>query len=309
MTTIHTIEDLIRILDERPEWNEALRVRMLSRELLNLPQAFAEFAENTERRLAALESALAEFIDSTNRRLAALEEGQARLEGGQAELREGQARLEGGQAELREGQARLEGGQAELREGQARLEGGQAELREGQARLEGGQAELREGQARLEGGQAELREGQARLENDAAPLKAAHARNGALRITRRIARTLNCWQIRLVEGGEILDAAGATAIAGIPRNELDSFELADIIIEAEHRDSGETCYVAVEVSYTASRRDTDRAIRNAGFLTRFTGRPAYPVIVSQRVRPDIEPLIESGGVNWLELPSEALETD
>ena len=323
MTTIHTIEDLIRILDERPEWNEALRVRMLSRELLNLPQAFAEFAENTERRLAALESALAEFIDSTNRRLAALEEGQARLEGGQAELREGQARLEGGQAELREGQTRLEGGQAELREGQtrleggqaelregqARLEGGQAELREGQARLEGGQAELREGQARLEGGQAELREGQARLENDAAPLKAAHARNGALRITRRIARTLNCWQIRLVEGGEILDAAGATAIAGIPRNELDSFELADIIIEAEHRDSGETCYVAVEVSYTASRRDTDRAIRNAGFLTRFTGRPAYPVIVSQRVRPDIEPLIESGGVNWLELPSEALETD
>ena len=25
MTTVNTIEDLIRILDERPEWNEALR--------------------------------------------------------------------------------------------------------------------------------------------------------------------------------------------------------------------------------------------------------------------------------------------
>lgn len=122
MTTIHTIEDLIRILDERPEWNEALRSRMLSRELLNLPQAFAQFAENTERRLAVLETTLAEFIASTNQRLAA---------------------------------------------------------------LEGGQAELREGQARLEAGQA-------RIENDLAPLKAAHARNGALRITRRIARAVNC---------------------------------------------------------------------------------------------------------------------
>ena len=78
MTTINTIEDLIRVLDERPEWNEALRSRMLSRELLNLPQAFAEFAERTERRLAVLETTLAEFIASTNQRLASLEEGQAR---------------------------------------------------------------------------------------------------------------------------------------------------------------------------------------------------------------------------------------
>ena len=68
MTTINTIEDLVRILDERPEWNEALRARMLSRELLNLPQAFAEFAKNAERRLAALETTLADFMAGTERR-------------------------------------------------------------------------------------------------------------------------------------------------------------------------------------------------------------------------------------------------
>ena len=64
MTTINTIEDLVRILDERPEWNEALRARMLSRELLDLPQAFAEFAKNAERRLAVLETTLADFMAS-----------------------------------------------------------------------------------------------------------------------------------------------------------------------------------------------------------------------------------------------------
>ena len=61
MTTVNTIEDLVRILDERPEWNEALRARVLSRELLNLPQTLADFAESTERRLTALEATQAEM--------------------------------------------------------------------------------------------------------------------------------------------------------------------------------------------------------------------------------------------------------
>lgn len=246
MTTINTIEDLIQILDEHPEWNEALRARMLSRELLNLPQAFAEFAERTERRLAVLETTLAEFIASTNLRLAALEEGQARLEEGQARLEERQARLE---------------------------------------------------------------EGQVRIENDMSPLKAAHARNGALRITRRIARIMNCRQVRLLEAGEILDWLDTADTTGIPPNELESFENADVIIEAEHRETGETHYIAVEASYTANRRDTDRAIRNAGFISRFTGQPAHPVIAAQRVRPDVEPLIESGRVRWAQILQKELETE
>lgn len=225
MTTINTIEDLIQILDEHPEWNEALRVRMLSRELLNLPQAFAEFAERTERRLAVLETTLAEFIASTNQRLAALEEGQVRIE------------------------------------------------------------------------------------NDMSPLKAAHARNGALRITRRIARIMNCRQVRLLEAGEILDWLDTADTAGVPPNELESFENADVIIEAEHRETGETHYIAVEASYTANRRDTDRAIRNAGFISRFTGQPAHAIVAAQRVRPDIEPLIESGEVRWAQILQKELETD
>ena len=38
MTTINDIDDLVRVLDENPEWVEALRVRLLTRELLELPQ-------------------------------------------------------------------------------------------------------------------------------------------------------------------------------------------------------------------------------------------------------------------------------
>ena len=56
MTTINTIEDLIRLLDENPEWVEALRVRLLTRELIELPQTFAKFAAATNERLTRLET-------------------------------------------------------------------------------------------------------------------------------------------------------------------------------------------------------------------------------------------------------------
>lgn len=56
MTTINTIEDLIRLLDENPEWVEALRARLLTRELVEMPQTLARFIETTNLRFDALEN-------------------------------------------------------------------------------------------------------------------------------------------------------------------------------------------------------------------------------------------------------------
>ena len=56
MTTINTIEDLIRVLDENPLWVDALRVRLLTRELIELPETFAKFAEVVNQRLTKLET-------------------------------------------------------------------------------------------------------------------------------------------------------------------------------------------------------------------------------------------------------------
>ena len=80
MTTINNIEDLIRVLDERPEWLEAVRSRLLPRALLDLPEEFARFAaearqfvEATDRRFATLETSLEALAESTGRRLTAIE--------------------------------------------------------------------------------------------------------------------------------------------------------------------------------------------------------------------------------------------
>ena len=64
---------------------------------------------------------------------------------------------------------------------------------------------------------------------------------------------------------------------GIARKDEYRFKTAGLIIEARTADA-ERCFVAVEISYTADERDTNRAIRNAGYITRFTGTPTYAVV-------------------------------
>ena len=114
MTTVNTIEDLVQVMDQNPEWVEALRARLLTRELLELPQTVAE---------------LVATVSEVVRRLDGVEQGQASLGERQTQLEERQARLEENQARLTESVARLEASHAELAQ---RL----TELAEAMARME-----------------------------------------------------------------------------------------------------------------------------------------------------------------------------
>ena len=63
MATINTIEDLIQLLDDNPQWVEALRVRLLTRELIELPEKFAAFVEATNQRFDRIEGRLDRLTD------------------------------------------------------------------------------------------------------------------------------------------------------------------------------------------------------------------------------------------------------
>ena len=124
MTTVNDFVDILRIIREQPEWADALRSALLSKELLEMPQTLAEFAKATNQRLATLESDVAD-----------LKAGQARLEEGQAKLGEpGQAKLAretGSQARLEESHARIERAFARLDGDVGNLRGSAYELRVG----------------------------------------------------------------------------------------------------------------------------------------------------------------------------------
>ena len=101
MATVNTIQDLLRLLDENPEWVDALRARLLTQELLELPERFSQFAAEMTEFKATVERFIEstnQFIDSTSKRFDTLEGGQARHESELKALRSDIGVLRGGHA-------------------------------------------------------------------------------------------------------------------------------------------------------------------------------------------------------------------
>ena len=220
MATINTIEDLIQLLDDNPRWLEALRVRLLTRELIELPEKFAAFVEATNQRFD-------------------------------------------------------------------RIEG----------RLDRGDARMDRMERRLD-----------RLTDDVGMLKGAYARDVALREADVIAEDMGLTLVRVLSRDDLRALTPSQGIADIPASHLRSFRLADLVMEVANPD-GETSFVAVEISFTVNGRDTERAVRNAEFLSRFTGRPARAAVAGARLDERIRDRLESEGVFWYELSPESLDVE
>ena len=147
------------------------------------------------------------------------------------------------------------------------------------------------------------------VRQDLRPLKGSYARSGAERDTRRIARIMNCFQIGLLNSDDLYRLLAAIDSDDISRSDRDSFENADIVIVGEHRETGETHYIAVEASFTAHENDTRRAMRNADYLARSTGKLTHAVVASLFVDPSVEWIFASGRVIWHAIDRRYLEAD
>ena len=138
-----------------------------------------------------------------------------------------------------------------------------------------------------------------RYNRDTERIRNADAYASAIREIKLMAGDLGLKYVRTLQREEIhamaLELAQGTRLSG----NLMSFARADTIFVAEQ--NGEECYVPVEVSYTADQRDTDRAIRNAEYLTRLTGVPAFPAVACVNIDNKIQSLIDSGQVHLHEL--------
>lgn len=98
MTTIRDIADFVRIINEQPEWNDTIRGILLGRELLELPQRFAEFVRVTDEnnRLVA-------------ERLGRLETDVAQLQSGVTQLQTDMADMKDWRVETTQRLDRIEG--------------------------------------------------------------------------------------------------------------------------------------------------------------------------------------------------------
>ena len=131
-----------------------------------------------------------------------------------------------------------------------------------------------------------------RMEGDTGTLKGDFARTRTVQDAQGIASDMGLLFFRTLSATNLSQMAETTLLRNVGR----SFRNADLVIEAA--DGTDTRYIAMEVSFTADRRDCDRAIRNAGLITRFTGKPAQAAIASVRNDREAAEAVESGAVYW-----------
>lgn len=236
-----TQEEFLRLLDENAEFRQQVRQRILSQELIELPERFAVFASRVD-----------EFI-----------------------------------TEQRTINAELRVFNAEQRETNAELRAFNAEQRETNARVE----------KRLQS-----------IADDIGMLKG----NVAVRATRDnaeriVEQVLNLHPLTILSRSDLIAMLRPKA-SEIERTWRNSFYQADLVMQCE-ADDGTVHYMAAEASYTADRRDTDRALRNADLLTRCTNAPAHAVVASVRNDHEVQVLVDAGKVHWFQLTNRDLTPD
>ena len=74
MTSINNIEELVRLLDERPEWSEALRTRVLTRDLLDLPATVGQRFTQVDDQFARMSAAIERLAERTDERFNGVDE-------------------------------------------------------------------------------------------------------------------------------------------------------------------------------------------------------------------------------------------
>ena len=234
MTTFNTIEEMVRILDANPELAETLRARLLTRELIELPETLASFIAATTKQFEEIASRFEQIdrrFEQIDRRFDLIDQ-------------------------------------------------------------------------RFDLVDRRFHQ----MEIDMGYLKGSHARTAAIREAELIASEMGMRWVRNVSPGDLLEMVHGADTTGLSAGDTRSFIRADLIIEAT-RENDESCFIAVEVSFTANGRDTERAIRNARWLTNFTGKPSQPAVASMRLDRRIEDAVNAGQVFWYELEPEDMEAE
>ena len=279
MVTISTSEDLLRVLRENPEWKEAVRREILTEELLNLPARFDRFVAKTEQFQSETQQAIGE--------LRQFNEDQRQFNADTKEFIAEQRQFNTDTKEFIADQRQFNEEQRQFNS----ETGGRVD------RLESDVREIRGDVEQLKEDVGQLKNDVRTIRDDLGDLKGFRARDETIQQADGIAILMGFRMVRTLSYGDLVSMTTTADTSGVADGDIQSFRSADLIIEATDA-NGETHYIAMEISYTGDARDTRRAIRNAGLLTRFTGHPAQAAIASIQNVNEIQDTIDSGQVYW-----------
>ena len=142
---------------------------------------------------------------------------------------------------------------------------------------------------------------------DIGQVKGGHARAEVAREAGVIAFDMGLGYVRSVEKLELAAWAQKHSNSGFTTAELRSFRAADLVVQAI--DGSEIVYIAVEISFTADKRDSDRAIRNSAMLEQFTGCQARAVVASVKNDDYVSEQVNKELIHWHPIDQRSLDPD
>ncbi len=292
MATINTLQDLNQALLDNPEWREELRRTLLSAELLALPDTQASLAAEVR-----------EFVAATNRRLGSVEVDIVEIRKDIVEIR----------AEIAEIQKTIVEIQKTIAEMQKDIAVIQKEIIEIRADIIEIRAEIVELRRDLTAMHRITQRQQSDFQNFRGQFAENTTRKKAPSITMSVGSAIGKRLLnkRVLTQADLSNFTKNADISRIPYNHIISFQEADLIIEAYNlQDRDDTCYIAVEASYTCDQDDADRALRHAAILRGFTGKPVYPVVSGVRIHDALKDAVNGGGedsILWHKIDEDELD--
>jgi len=304
-----TLEDIIRALEQHPEWREPLLRALGLDGLLALPNQVAALRQESEQRFTRLEGMLAQLIDIARETLeiqrgtlemvrvliqdvSQMAERQNQFEALMRQMAERQDRLEALMQQMAERQDRFEALLQQVIERQNQFEVLMQQFAAQLLQLTERVSRLEERYEDLSIKYGELADKYSKLADDVGSLKGIvlelKYRERAAAIFGRYLR-----KMRLVPIDELLETL--EAVKPLSEEELDELLLADAIFTAVRATTREPLYLVLEVSYVVDRGDVDRAIRRARILKE-RGFKAVPAVGGEQATEGAKLSAEKGEI-------------
>ena len=287
MAIINTEADFLRALSDHPEWKASVRAQILGEELLQLPVQFQAFVQRQQQ----FNDRMQEFVEQQ-------QQFNDRMQEFVEQQREFNDRMQGFVEQQQGFNDRMQGF-VEQQQGFNERQQGFNDRMQGFVEQQQGFNERQQGfndrfEARMD-----------RIEGDISVVKGGHARSRGVEAAPDIADDLSLEYVRTLSRVELVTISRALTDSDITTGDRRSFRDADLMIEAA--DGATTVYVAVEISYTADRRDSDRAERNARYLAQHMNLPAHAAVASVRNDRELQDLIDAGNIHWHQLAERDLQ--
>ena len=255
MTTIDTIEDLLRLVRENEEVRAALRREVLTEELLALPAQFIAMRE-TQASMQQTQNAILETQASMQESLVALQESFVAMQESLVALQESFVAMQETQNSMLE----------ELRE-----------TRRDISALHGMYRQQHEDFGRFRGSYA---------------ADAARRNRGEIALIFARLRSMRNLRVRALDSDERSDMLDehydAVTALNLRDRAWQTFDVPDLIVEVTaRRSSAPGFYIAIEASYTGDMEDLLRATDHAKILRSATGLDAYPIVAGVRIGSSI----------------------